>query len=153
MAELERIAYEAAVRALDKQEKVLEELRARTGILLAASSLAASLLGARAFGDLHPLSLIAVALGAFAGSLGASLYVLLPREGFVFALKGPALYEGLFEFRDDIDEVHRRLAYDLQRFWDANDELLRPVRNAFRLAAWALAAEVVALTLLVSGTL
>jgi hypothetical protein len=38
MGDLERIAYESAVWALDKQEKVLEELRARTGILLGASS-------------------------------------------------------------------------------------------------------------------
>jgi hypothetical protein len=53
VSDLERIAYESAVRALDKQETVLEELRARTGVLLAASSLAASLLGGRAFDDLH----------------------------------------------------------------------------------------------------
>jgi hypothetical protein len=43
--DLEKLAYDSALRALDKQEKVLEELRARTGILLATSSLAASFLG------------------------------------------------------------------------------------------------------------
>jgi hypothetical protein len=81
VSDLERIAYESAVRALDKQEKVLEELRARTGVLLAASSLAASLLAGRAFDDLHP------------------------------------------------------------------------VRRAFRVSAWSLVVEVLALTLLASGTL
>jgi len=40
--ELERLAYESSLRALDKQEQLLAELRARTGLLLAASSLAAS---------------------------------------------------------------------------------------------------------------
>lgn len=45
---LENIAFASAERALDKQEKLLEELRARTGVLLAAASLAASFLGARA---------------------------------------------------------------------------------------------------------
>jgi hypothetical protein len=68
----------------------------------------------------------------------------MPRQGFVFALKGPAVYQELYEFREDPDELHRRLAYDLQRFWDSNDRLLGPVRRAFRLAAFSLVAEVVA---------
>src|SRR6186997_1256360 len=39
----ERLAYEAAERALDKQERLIEELRSRMGVLLAVASLAASL--------------------------------------------------------------------------------------------------------------
>jgi hypothetical protein len=153
MSDLERIAFESAVRALDKQEKVLEELRARTGILLGASSLTVSLLGGRAFDGTASVILVASALGAFVASLAACLVVLLPREGFVFALNGPEVYEGLYEFRGRVAEVHRRLAYDLQRFWEANDDLLTPVRAAFRVAAFALAVEVVALLLLTSDTL
>jgi hypothetical protein len=38
---LAELAYEASLRRLDKQEQLLEELRARTGLLLAAASLAA----------------------------------------------------------------------------------------------------------------
>lgn len=152
MAELERIAYESAVRALDKQEKVVEELRARTGILLAASSLAASLLGTSALDDGHPFGLILLALAAFVVSLACSLFVLLPREGFVFAINGPEVYERLFAFREDPDELHRRLAYDLQRFWDGNEGRLHGVRQAFTFAAYALGVEVLALALAVSGT-
>lgn len=153
MSELERIAYESALRALDKQEKVLEEMRARTGVLLGASSLTVSLLGATALDRPNSAILVILALGAFVASLGASLFVLLPRDGFVFSVNGPEIYEELYEFRLDVGEVHRRLAYDLQRFWDGNDVLLTPVREAFRLAAWALALEVVGLLLLASGTL
>lgn len=152
MPELEQIAYESAVRALDKQERVVEELRARTGILLAASSLAASLLGSRAFDDLHPLALVVVAMGAFVVSLSSSLFVLLPREGFVFALNGPEVYERLYEFRDQPDEVHRRLSYDLQRFWDGNEARLHGVRRAFTVGVYALGIEVLALALVVTGT-
>jgi hypothetical protein len=47
--EFEKLAYEAALRGLDKQEGLLEALRTRTGVLLAASSLAASFLGQQAF--------------------------------------------------------------------------------------------------------
>lgn len=153
MADLERIAYESAMRALDKQEKVLEELRARTGILLGASSLAVSLLAATALDDSKPVALVLLALAAFVVSLGASLFVVIPRDGFVFSLNGPEIYEELYGFSDDIAEVHRRLAYDQQRFWEENDNRLAPVRRAFRVAAYALAAEVFALLLLASDTL
>jgi hypothetical protein len=44
---LAELSYEAAVRALDLQERGVEQLRARTGTLLAASSLTASFLGAQ----------------------------------------------------------------------------------------------------------
>jgi hypothetical protein len=147
MSELERIAYDNALRALDKQEKLLEELRARTGVLLAAASLAASFLGGQALDDLRPVVFLLLALIAFAVSFGASLFVLLPRT-FVFALEGPRVYEELYEFRDDAPEIHRRLAYDLQRFWEANDGRLTPVKRAFRVAAWSLVVEVLGLTLL-----
>lgn len=43
--DLATIAFDAGTRALDKQERVLEELRSRTGVLLAVSSLAAAFLG------------------------------------------------------------------------------------------------------------
>ncbi len=153
MGDLERIAYESAVRALDKQEKVLEELRARTGILLGASSLVVSLLGGSAFDGPKSVVLLVFALATFVVSLGASLFVLLPRQGFVFSLSGPEIYERLYEFRGDVAELQRRLAYDHQRFWDANDVRLTPVRRAFRIAAYALAAEVFALLVLASDRL
>jgi hypothetical protein len=81
---LAEIAYESAVRALDKQERVLEQLRARTGIVLGASSVAASLLG--------------------------------------------------------------RFAYALRKTHEANKNRLRPLARAVRVAAMALAVEIVALT-------
>jgi hypothetical protein len=45
--ELEQLAYDLGLRALGQQERVLEELRARTGILLAATAFTASFLGGR----------------------------------------------------------------------------------------------------------
>jgi hypothetical protein len=43
---LAEIAYESAVRALGQQEAALNELRGRTGTLLAAEALTTSFLGA-----------------------------------------------------------------------------------------------------------
>jgi hypothetical protein len=45
---LQELSYALSLRSLDQQEKALEELRNRTGTLLAATSLVASFLGARA---------------------------------------------------------------------------------------------------------
>jgi hypothetical protein len=151
--EFERLAYETAQRSLQQQAALLDELRSRTGVLLGASSLAASFLGAQAFRD-PELVLAVVALAAFVVSLGASVYVLLPkRDQFVFSPSGRGLYEGLYEFRDDLAEVYRRLAYDLDRFWDANDQQLTKLLRAFRIGALSLATEILALVALVSGTL
>src|SRR5688572_6972204 len=111
-----RLAYEASLRRLDKQEASLTEIRSRTGLLLAASSLAASFLGRPAF-DAGPIIVPLLALVAFTITIAASVYVLLPKSDFVFALVGSTVFEALYEFRDDLAEVHRRLAYDLDRFW------------------------------------
>lgn len=50
-------------------------------------------------------------------------------------------------------EVYRRLAYDLDRFWDDNDVELQKLVRAFRLAALTLTAEIVVLILMVSDNL
>lgn len=87
--DLERLAYEAALRALDKQEGLLEELRARTGILLAASSLAASFLGRDAFQDPGSTTVSILALAGFVVSVAASVYILMPKRALLFSQSGP----------------------------------------------------------------
>jgi hypothetical protein len=94
---LTELSYEAAVRALDLQERGVEQLRARTGILLAASSLTASFFGAQSIrrgssiGTLDALALITLAV-----SILLCIYVLLPKRGFIFSLSAPTMYESLF---------------------------------------------------------
>ena len=62
---LEELAYQLALRALNQQESVLEELRSRTGTLLTATALVTSFLGARALdqGTLRGYAVIGVSLG------------------------------------------------------------------------------------------
>jgi hypothetical protein len=149
----ERLAYEAAQRALDKQERLLEE-RSRTGLLLAAASLAASFLGREAFARDPKRGLALLAVLAFLMAVGASVYILLPkRNKFVFALVGARLYEGLYAVRDDLAEVYRRLAYNLDRFWDDNDAEMQKLFISFRVAAGALSAEILVLIAMVSDNL
>lgn len=151
--EFEKLAYEAALRGLDKQEGLLEELRARTGVLLAASSLAASFLGQQAFRHPDPGVLAVAALAAFVLSIAASVFILMPKEDLIFSEAGAGLYEGLYAVRDDIAEVYRRLAYDLDRFWDGNDETITKLTRAYKVAAAALVIEILSLAGLLGGTL
>jgi hypothetical protein len=150
--ELSLIAHEEAGRALDKQERVVEELRSRTGVLLAVSSLAVSFLGRSELEQSNDAVVIA-ALAAFAVSIGACIYVLLPKSTLFFALSGPAVFEELFEFRENPAEIHRRLAYDMHRFWEANDRVLQRLFVAFRIAAVALIIEIAVLLAAVTDTL
>lgn len=59
----------------------------------------------------------------------------------------------MYPFRDNIPEAQRRLAYDLQRFWDANDVVMRRLIRAYRVAAAGLVVEIATLGAVVSGTI
>jgi hypothetical protein len=108
--EYERLAFDAALRALDKQSRL--------------------------------------------SSIGTSVFILVPRgDQFTFSLSGPGVYEALYEIRDDLAEVHRRLAYDLLRFWETNDGHLKPLFRAYRAGALALVVQILALVALVSGSI
>ena len=74
-------------------------------------------------------------------------------DQFTFSLSGPGVYEAFYEIRDDLAEVHRRLAYDLLRFWETNDGHLKPLFRAYRAGALALVVQILALVALVSGSI
>jgi hypothetical protein len=151
--DFEKLAYEAALRSLDKQEGLLEELRSRTGVLLAASSLAASFLGQQAFQHPHPGGLVATALVAFVVSIGACVFILLPKKDLIFSERGAGLYEGLYAVREEMAEVYRRLAYDLDRFWDCNNETIVKLTRSYKVAATALVTEILSLAALLGDTI
>jgi hypothetical protein len=153
VGEFEKLAYEAALRGLDKQESLIEELRVRTGVLLAASSLSASFLGQQAFKSPSPRGLVIAALAAFVVSITANVFVLLPKKHLVFAEAGAGLYEGLHAVRDDIAEVYRRLAYELDRFWVSNNGTIKLLTKIYTVAAGALIVEVISLASLLSDTI
>lgn len=133
------LSYQAAVRALDLQERAVEQLRGRTGTLLAATSLTASFLGAQTIQHRHGLGTLGVlALIALAISIVGCVYVLLPKRGFVFSISAPAMYEALFEFSDDPDEVRRRLIYWLEGYWASNQTIIDGLGRYYAAATLAL---------------
>ncbi len=141
---LSELSYDAAVRALDLQERGLEQLRSRTGTLLAASSLTASFLGAQTIqhaGGLQALG--SLALISLAASIVLCIYVLLPKRGLVFSVNATTMYETLFEIREDEEEVHRRMIYWLEDYWKANQVKTKDLGRYFFGAAVALTLQLV----------
>jgi hypothetical protein len=152
-ADLEKLAYDSALRALDKQERLVEELRARAGIVLAASSLAVSFLGGRGFGGPGAVVLGSVALLSFVVSVGATVIVLLPSRDFSFSPSASDLIANLSEFREDQRELLRRAADVLDRLWERNDAAVYGLARWLSIAATALAIEVIALAVLLGSTI
>lgn len=147
------MAAHTALRALDEQQDALRDLRARTGPLLTAAALSVTFLGAQAISR-EGLGIFAwTALVAFAVSLIATLFVLLPKDHLIFALDGPELYVALYEFRNDMREVHRRIAYWVARFRADNQPTLNRLNMAYRVATFALVAQVMLWALHLSSIL
>lgn len=149
---LEQTVYEIAIRALGQQEQTLNDLRARTGTLLTASSLVASFLGVQAIARTGFSVWIVFALMAFSLSVGLSIYALLPKQGVIFALNAAKVYSALIDQRGDEVAWQRQIAYWLQAFRQSNHATVRRVTRVFEVAAFALLAEIgfLAVALLVS---
>jgi len=140
---LAALAYELSLRTLGQQEASLNDLRARTGTLIAAASIVTSFLGGAAFARAGLDGWSGVALVAFASSITLATWVLLPKQSLIFSVQGSTLYET--EIREDvfsIGETHRRLAYWLDAFHGANEPKLARLYSGYRLATLALLAEV-----------
>lgn len=142
MPTLEQTVYDVAKDALRQQEHALTELRARTGMLLTASSLTASFLGAQAIARSGLSLWVALALIAFGFSVTLSIYALLPKRGVSFALDAPEVYAALFDARDSEGAIQYRLANWLQTMREGNHVAIRRVTRVFELAAFGLLVEI-----------
>jgi hypothetical protein len=139
---LENLAYQLSLKALERQDRVLDELRARTGTMLAASSIAASFLGGQAAGaDSGVLTVLAV--GMFVASIAALTYILLPKGNLIFSVRGSVLFEEEFEEAVALAETYRRLAYWLEGYHEANQVIVERLFLYFRVATLAVLLQVV----------
>jgi hypothetical protein len=72
------IAFEQTIKGLERQGDVLEQLRARTGIVLSATGIIASLLGAQALHGKYSLTLAIIALSSTTAGILVCVWVLRP---------------------------------------------------------------------------
>jgi hypothetical protein len=152
-ADLEKLAYESALRALDKQERLVEELRARTGMVLAASSVVATFLGRQSLGGPGPVGIALLAIVCFVVAVGGALFALLPNRSLVFSIRGISVADDIAAFREAHDDLLRTIIDALDDFWETNDAAIRRMSHAFSVATFALGVEVVAMAALLGGTI
>jgi hypothetical protein len=141
------LAYEEAKRALDAQEKVVNELRSRAGVLIAAAAITTSFFGGRAFadGDVGPAGWVATICFGLLGV--AVLAVLWPRHDWVFTVNARrfiATYVESAEGPLGVPEIHRDLALHMSASYEANARQLNWLSIAFRVGSLLLIGEVVA---------
>jgi hypothetical protein len=145
--ELALLAYELSQRMLAQQEMRLDELRARTGTLLAASSVATSFLGPRAIDHNGVNTLALLALTAFAVSVIGSVSILILNPRLVFGVRGTRLFEEERAREESIADVHRRLGYWLELFFDKNQTTVDRLFLVYQIAAVAVLVEVIVWTI------
>lgn len=149
MSTPEELAYAESVRALEHQARVLDDLRSRTGILLAGASIVASFLGAEALKGSDGDALGGLGLLAFLGVLALSFRILWPRREWRFALGAKVLLEDWADTTRPGSPMamQRFLAETIERNWDSNERELNRMFVLFQFTAGALGAEVLLWTL------
>jgi hypothetical protein len=136
------LALAESVRAIELQSRSLDELRTRTGVLIAATSVVASFLGSEvlkttSFGVLTGLAVVSFGVG-----LVACLAVLWPRE-WRFALGANVLLE---DWADeprcgDDQAMSAFIARVLEKNWFANKKQIDNMLILFEVAVGALGIE------------
>lgn len=140
-ASLAQLTYEQAQKALEQQERQVNELRQRTGTILAAAALTASFFGAAALhrdGLVAPVVLAAIALAV---TVLSGLYVLYPHE-LNFSIDARWLYDDLAVDEGDPERMLVRLAFGLRDTRARNGGMVDRLARCLAVAAVALVAQI-----------
>jgi hypothetical protein len=133
-----------ARRAIDFQHSSLNELRSRTGLVLAAASVSASFIGSGVVGTGRQLGFLGgLALVAFVIAIASCIRVLMPAQGWWFATSPKTLIEDWVETDRGESSMTLHLARCLEDHHDRNRAKLDDLFIWFQIAAVSVAAEVI----------
>ena len=148
MPAVEEIAYLESQRALDMQTASLDELRGRTGYMLAAAGVISAFFGPVAFDDGIGLSGV-LAIVAFAAVAGLCVYVLLPRfadeaSGWIASNDAKIIVDEhvYVDVPDTPEELWQFLALWNATNSRANEKALQPLFKLYWLACILLAVDI-----------
>jgi hypothetical protein len=141
---LAKLILDEAVRGLDTQSETLNELRNRTGVLIAAATIATALLGATAL-QRHPVTygVNLAAMFVFGVVISCCVCVLWPSDKWAFVYSAKTLDETYFERRVDPTQACRSMALGHAKHRDSNKRKLKWRFGFFRVSCAALTADVV----------
>jgi hypothetical protein len=145
LASAYELAFEEAGRALDAQERTVNELRSRAGVLIAAAAIATSFFGTQAFADGDSTIWTWISVAAFALIGLCVLTVLWPRTDWSFNASASDVIGTYIEPDPlSLQEIHRDLALHRSAAYDANAEQLRSLFLVFRVGLALLVLETAA---------
>ena len=140
---LYKVAYDEAVRALSEQQAAIDSFRNRAGLLLSASVVTTSFLGAQALhsGDWSAFSWLALA--GFVGVAAVSIAIFWPRKWEVTA-DPRGVIETCIESAEptSIGDLHRELSLHMYGSYLENHEDLEKLVVFLQVASVLLAVEV-----------
>lgn len=139
------LAYEEAKHAVSTQQNVVDNFRARAGLLLSGAAIATSFLGGQALRIGNPGTWSWVAIGAFALLGLATLAILWPTT-WKFEADPRDIIATYVESDDPLPlpDIHRDLALHRSDVLEENGRRLRRSVWAFRFAGLMLLVEIVA---------
>ncbi len=138
-----KLSYDESVRGLNMQSTAVDELRSRTGVLIAAATVASAFLGRLRSHD-TPASYWANIFGllTFIGVIGLSLGVLWPSEAWEFVYDPAVLENDYFVADVDVTEMCRATSLGNAGSHQRNLSRLNNRFKLFRLASIALLVDV-----------
>lgn len=131
---ISELTYDLSVRSLSQQESALNELRSRTGVLLAATAIAIALLGGRALDDGGRTVIDLAGAGLAIVSFTLSVFVLAPKRDFAFVIDAAEAHETFTQNHVGVDDAHAALIYWNREAWEENQVVIDELVRAFR---WA----------------
>lgn len=146
------LVYDEAVRALDDQRSVLDNMRTRSGIVLSAAAITTSFFGGLALRDGDPGPLAWGAVAAFVVCGVAGLATLFPLERWEFRASPASLIALIDRASPSLEAIQRDLSLHMERSWLANERRMQATMVwPLRVATIALVAEVLAWVLDLAG--
>ena len=141
-----KLAFDEGGRALDAQERAVNELRSRAGVLVAAAAIATSFFGTRV-ATAGSLAVAAwCAITAFALVAASVLAILWPWRDWEFNASPKGLIATYIETTSPatLVEMHRDMALHRSSSCVANETILARLYWAFRVGLFMVAVEVCA---------
>jgi hypothetical protein len=134
-----KLAYDESIRGLNMQSTAVDELRSRTGVLIAAATVASAFLGSAAL-EGHATSYWANILGllTFIVVIGLSLGVLWPSETWEFVYDPEVLDRDYYVGDVDVTEMCRAMSLGNSASHRQNQSKLNGRFRLFRFASVAL---------------
>jgi len=149
------LAFDEAKRALDDQERVLDELHTRAATLIAAAALVTSFFGGQVLHAGHVPTFGWIALTFFVLLAICVLVVLWPRRHWEFDVSPASLIATYLEptagSPTPLPDIQRDLALHMGNAADSNRDVMKVLFVAFRAGTVALVLEVLAWVILLAG--